>query len=157
MEQAQLFKRLFDMTMFELKSFIKPSEAIASSLYKLDMAGRVRHIIGTVQLEDVWQEKHSESGKFELHLDFKLSPDALSSHVGLNPDMNTLEWQFVLPKIEDIPQESVPKDFESYLEQMLRVDIMDIDQIDIEQACAFLECAFDFMPFRNSPPSFDLD
>jgi hypothetical protein len=157
MEQAQLFKRLFDMTMFELKSFIKPSESIASSLYKLDMAGRIRHIIGTVQLEDVWQEKHSESGKFELHLDFKLSPDALASNIGLNSDMNTLEWHFVLPKLEDITKESVPVDFANYLDQMLRVDIMGIDQIDIEQACAFLECAFDFMPFRNSPPSFDLD
>jgi hypothetical protein len=62
MEQAQLFKRLYDMTMFELKSFIKPSESIAKSLYKLDMAGRVRHIIGTVQLEDVWQELQQRVG-----------------------------------------------------------------------------------------------
>ena len=108
-----------------------------------------------MQLEDVWQEKHSESGKFELHLDFKLSPDALASNIGLNSDMNTLEWHFVLPKLEDITKESVPVDFTSYLAQMLRVDIMDIEQIDIEQACAFLEGAFDFTPFKNLPPSFD--
>ncbi len=155
MEQAQLFKRLYDMTMFELKSFIKPSESIAKSLYKLDIAGRVRHIIGTVQLEDVWQELNSESNKFELHLDFKLSPDALAANIGLNSDMNTLEWHFVLPKIEDIAKESTPEDFDSYLGHMLRVDIMDIEQIDIDQACAFLESAFDFMPFKNLPPCLD--
>ena len=70
-------------------------------------------------------------------------------------DMNTLEWHLVLPKIEDITEESVPEDFDSYLGHMLRVDIMDIEQIDIDQACAFLESAFDFMPFKNLPPSLD--
>ncbi len=155
MDQAQLFKRLYHMTMFELKSFINPSESISMSLYELNLAGRIRHIIGTVQLEDVWQELNSESNKFELHLNFKLSPDALASNIGLNSDMNTLEWHLVLPKIEDIAKETAPEDFYSYLDHMLRVDIMDIEQIDIDQACAFLECAFDFMPLKNPPPSLD--
>lgn len=54
MEQAQLFKRLFDMSLDEIASFIDYDETIEASLYKLDMAARTRHIIDAVQFEDMW-------------------------------------------------------------------------------------------------------
>jgi hypothetical protein len=50
------------------------------------MAGSICHIISTVQLEYVWQELYSESGKFELHLDFKLPPDASASNLEINSE-----------------------------------------------------------------------
>ena len=55
MEQAQLFKHLFDMSLDEIASFIDYDETIEASLYKLDMAARTRHIIDAVQFEDMWQ------------------------------------------------------------------------------------------------------
>ena len=38
MEQAQLFKRLFDMSLDEIASFIDYYETIEASLYKLDIS-----------------------------------------------------------------------------------------------------------------------
>ena len=61
MEQAQLFKRLYDMSLDEIASFIDYDETIEASLYKLDMAARTRHIIEAVQLEDMWQALDEES------------------------------------------------------------------------------------------------
>jgi len=66
MEQAQLFKHLFDMSLDEIASFIDYDETIEVSLYKMDMAARTRHIINAVQIEDMWQSLDEKSQTFDI-------------------------------------------------------------------------------------------
>ena len=100
MEQAQLFKRLYDMSMDEISSFIPYEETVNASLYKLNMGARTRYIINAVQLEDMWQVLCKESKTYDLYLSMRLSPTTLQSCYHLNQDMNELQWRFVFPKYE---------------------------------------------------------
>ena len=146
MEQAQLFKRLFDMSMDEICSFIDHDETIEKSLYTLDMAARTRHIIHAIQFEDMWQAMNDESKTYDLYLSMRLSPMTLSSCFNLNHDMNCLTWRFVFPKYDDIDLDSKPKCFGEYLALNKSVQIIDIENYDIALACEFLEKAYDFTP-----------
>ena len=151
MEQAQLFKRLFDMSLDEIASFIDYDETIEASLYKLDMATRTRHIIEAVQLEDMWQSLDEESQTFDIYISMRLSPMTLTSCYHLNHDMNGLEWRFVFPRYDDLPKNSRPKCFGEYLALNKSVQIMDIENFDIDMACEFLDKAYDFSHHKNKP------
>lgn len=115
MDKAQLFKRLYDMSMDELGLLISHDEKIQKSLYKLDMAARTRHIIEAVQVEDMFQSLGEDGVTFDLFLSMRLSPMTLKSCLDLNQDMNSLHWRFVFPKHDDIAVDTKPKCFGEYL------------------------------------------
>ena len=148
MEQAQLFKYLYDMSMDEISSFIDHNETIDNSMYKLDMAARTRHIIHAVQVEDLWQALDETTNTFDLHLSLRLSPMTLSSCFHLNHDMNALEWRFLFPTLKDMASELRPKCFGEYLTMNKSVQIIDIENYDIALACEFLDKAYDFTPHK---------
>ena len=149
MEQAQLFKHLFDMSLDEIASFIDYDETIEVSLYKLDMATRTRHIIHAVQFEDMWQSLDEQSQTFDIYISMRLSPMTLASCFHLNHDMNGLEWRFVFPRYDDLPKISRPKCFGEYLALNKSVQIVGIDNYDIDMACEFLDKAYDFSHHKN--------
>ena len=151
MEKAQLFKRLFHMSMDEICSFIDHDETIEKSLYTLDMAARTRHIIHAIQFEDMWQSLDDESQTFDIYVSMKLSPMTLASCFHLNHDMNGLEWRFVFPRYDDLPKNSRPKCFGEYLALNKSVQILDIETYDIDIACEFLDKAYDFSHYKNKP------
>ena len=151
MEPAHLFKYLFDMSLDEISSFISYDETIEASLYKLDMAARTRHIIDAVQIEDMWQALDDESQTFDIYISMRLSPMTLASCFHLNHDMNGLEWRFVFPRCDDLPKNARPKCFGEYLALNKSVQIVDIENYDIDMACAFLDKAFDFSNHKNKP------
>jgi len=144
MERAQLFKRLLAITEDEFTSFLDFDDNVTKAVMKLDMAARSRHIIDAVQLEDMWQQLDEDSQTFNIHIAMKLSPMALSAHVGLEVEMNCLEWRLVLPKYADIPIQSKPTCTADYLAMMKHLDIVDIEKYDIEKTCAYLDQAYDF-------------
>ena len=151
MEPAHLFKYLFDMSLDEITSFISYDETIEASLYKLDMAARTRHIIDAVQIEDMWQALDDESQTFDIYISIRLSPMTLASCFHLNHDMNGLEWRFVFPRYDDLPQSSRPKCFGEYLALNKSVQIVDIKNYDIDLTCQFLDSAYDFSHHKNMP------
>ena len=151
MQPAHLFKYLFDMSLAEITSFISYDETIEASLYKLDMAARTRHIIDAVQIEDMWQALDDQSQTFDIYISMRLSPMTLASCFHLNHDMNGLEWRFVFPRYDDLPQNSRPKCFGEYLALNKSVQIVDIENYDIDMACEFLDKAFDFSHHKNKP------
>jgi hypothetical protein len=151
MEQAQLFKHLFDMSLEEIASFIDYDETIEVSLYKMDMAARTRHIINAVQIEDMWQSLDEKSQTFDIYISMRLSPMTLASCFHLNHDMNCLEWRFVFPRYDDLPQNSRPKCFGEYLALNKSVQIVNIETYDIAMACEFLDKAYDFSRHKNKP------
>jgi len=148
MEQAQLFKRLYNMSMDEINLLIDHDEAIDKALFKLDMAARTRHIIHAVQLEDLWQSLDEHAKTYDLYLSMRLAPMTLQSCYHLNHDMNSLEWRFVFPAIKEISHDVRPKTFGEYLALKKNVQIIDIEKYDIDIACAFLEKAYDFTPHK---------
>lgn len=153
MERAHLFKYLFDMSLDEITSFISYDETIEASLYKLDMAARTRHIIDAVQIEDMWQSLDDESQTFDIYISMRLSPMTLASCFHLNHDMNGLEWRFVFPRYDDLPQNSRPKCFGEYLALNKSVQIVDIETYDMDMACEFLDKAYDFSHHKNKANS----
>ena len=153
MERAHLFKYLFDMSLDEIASFIAYDETIEASLYKLDMAARTRHIIDAVQIEDMWQSLDDESQTYDIYISMRLSPMTLASCFHLNHDMNGLEWRFVFPRYDDLPQNSRPQCFGEYLALNKNVQIVDIETYDIDMACEFLDKAYDFSHHKSKPNS----
>lgn len=152
MEQAQLFKRLHAMALDELKDFIVFNEDVSRALYKLDLAARTRQILNSIQLEDMWQEQNQKTKVFNLYLAMRLSPSSLSACLDFREDMNSLEWRFVFPKINDLPEDQRPTCFGEFLEKLMRVDIVDINEYDIDVVCEFLDQVYDFTPIKNPPP-----
>jgi hypothetical protein len=148
MEQAQLFKHLYHMSMDEINLFIDSDEPIEKALYKLDMAARTRHIIHAVQLEDLWRALDEHAKTYDLYLSMRLASMTLQSCYHLNHDMNSLEWRFVFPAIKEISHDVRPKTFGEYLALNKNVQIIDIEQYDIDIACAFLDKAYDFTPHK---------
>jgi hypothetical protein len=151
MDKAQLFKRLYDMSMDELGLLVDHDETIQKSLYKLGMAARTRHIIEAVQIEDMFQSLGEDGVTFDLFVSMRLSPTTLKSCLDLNQDMNSLHWQFVFPKYDDIAADNKPKCFGEYLAHVRTLQILEIDSIDIDQACEFLDKAYDFTPHKTKP------
>ena len=139
------------MSLDEIASFIDYDETIDTSLYRLDMAARTRHIIHAVQIEDMWQSLDDKSQKFDIYLSMRLSPMTLASCFHLNHDMNGLEWRFVFPHYDDLPKNSRPKCFGEYLALNKSVQIVDIETYDIDMACEFLDKAYDFSHNKNKP------
>ena len=148
MEQAQLFKHLYHMSMDEINLFIDSDEPIEKALYKLDMAARTRHIIHAVQLEDLWQALDEQTETYDLYLSMRLAPMTLQSCYHLNHDMNNLEWRFVFPTYKAISHDAKPTNFGEYLALNKNVQIIDIEKYDIDIACAFLDKAYDFTPHK---------
>ena len=148
MEQAQLFKHLYHMSMDEINLFIDSDEPIEKALYKLDMAARTRHIIHAVQLEDLWRALDEHAKTYDLYLSMRLAPMTLQSCYHLNHDMNSLEWRFVFPAIKEISHDVRPKTFGEYLALNKNVQIIDIEKYDIDIACTFLDKAYDFTPHK---------
>ena len=144
MEQAQLFKHLYHMSMDEINLFIDSDEPIKKALYKLDMAARTRHIIHAVQLEDLWQALDEQTETYDLYLSMRLSPMTLQSCYHLNHDMNNLEWRFVFPNYKAIEHDAKPNNFGEYLALSKNVQIIDIENYDIARSCEFLDKAYDF-------------
>ena len=151
MEQVQLFKHLYHMSMDEINLFIDSDEPIEKALYKLDMAARTRHIIHAVQLEDLWQALDEQTKTYDLYLSMRLAPMTLQSCYHLNHDMNNLEWRFVFPTYKAIAHDAKPNNFGEYLELNKSVQIVGIDNYDIDMACEFLDKAYDFSRHKNKP------
>ena len=50
-----------------------------------------------------------------------------------------------------IADETKPKCFGEYLTHVQTLQILEIDSIDIDQACEFLDKAYDFTPHKTNP------
>jgi hypothetical protein len=153
MEPSQLFKRLYSMTINDLATFIDFEEKVDVALMKLDLAARTRHIIEAIQLEDMWQSLHKESNLYKIYLSVRLSPMTLCSVLDSEQEMNSLEWRIIFPKYSDIEEGQKPKCFGEYMEKMNKMDIIDINEYDIDEACLFLDKAYDFSSLVGQPNS----
>jgi hypothetical protein len=153
MEKAQLFKRLLAMTYDELAMFIKFDEPVDIATMKLDLAARTRHIIQAVQFEDMWQSLPENSPTYKIYLSMRLAPMTLCSVLDNEQEMHCLEWRLVMPNYADIAEDDKPSCFGEYLQHMDRVEIVDIDDYDIGEACDFLDKAYDFSRLSDSPGS----
>jgi len=153
MEPSQLFKRLYSMTINDLATFIDFEEKVDVALMKLDLAARTRHIIEASQLEDMWQSLHKESNLYKIYLSVRLSPMTLCSVLDSEQEMNSLEWRIIFPKYSDIEEGQKPKCFGEYMEKMNKMDIIDINEYDIDEACLFLDKAYDFSSLVDQPNS----
>jgi hypothetical protein len=149
MEQDQLFKRLLSISLVDLAKFIKFDEHISAALLRLDLAARTRHIIQTIQFDDMWQALPENSNAYKIYLSMRLSPATLCSFLDSEEEMHCLEWRLVMPNYADISEDRKPSCFGEYL-TMARLEIVDIDQYDIEEACRFLDKAYDFSWLSNS-------
>ena len=153
MEPSQLFKRLYSMTINDLATFIDFEEKVDVALMKLDLAARTRHIIEAIQLEDMWQTLHKESNLYKIYLSVRLSPITLCSVLDSEQEMNSLEWRIIFPKYSDIKEGQKPKCFGEYMAKMNQMDIIDINEYDIDEACLFLDKAYDFSSLVGQPNS----
>ena len=153
MEPSQLFKRLYSMTINDLATFIDFEEKVDVALMKLDLAARTRHIIEAIQLEDMWQSLHNESNLYKIYLSVRLSPMTLCSVLDSKQEMNSLAWRIIFPKYSDIEEDQKPKCFGEYMAKMNQMDIIDINEYDIDEACLFLDRAYDFSSLVDQPNS----
>ncbi len=141
------------MTINDLATFIDFEEKVDVALMKLDLAARTRHIIEAIQLEDMWQSLHKESNLYKIYLSVRLSPMTLCSVLDSEQEMNSLEWRIIFPKYSDIEEGQKPKCFGEYMEKMNKMDIIDINEYDIDEACLFLDKAYDFSSLVGQPNS----
>jgi hypothetical protein len=149
MEKAQLFKRLLAMTHDDLAMFIKFDEPVDIALMKLDLAARTRHIIQAVQFEDMWQSLPENSPTYKIYLAMRLAPMTLCAVLDNEQEMHCLEWRLVIPKYDDIAEDQKPSCFGEYLQHMDRIEIVNIDEYAIGEACDFLDRAYDFSALRS--------
>jgi predicted transposase YbfD/YdcC len=141
MDRAQLFKRLYDLSLSELSAVFSDKDDISRIIIKLDVVARTRKILNTIQVEDFWQESEDESQLNNYHLSMKLSPHSLEIAFPqfFQIELNTLEWNFVFPKNEDIAEDKKPKNFAQYVQLMKAVNVMDIDNYSVESLCSALD------------------
>jgi hypothetical protein len=66
---------------------------------------------------------------------------------------NSLEWQLVIPRTTALETINQPTCFGEYLQSASQIDIADIEDYDIEEACEFLDKAYDFSWQRQAPGS----
>jgi hypothetical protein len=71
-------------------------------------------------------------------------PVTLCSVLDNQQEMHCLEWRLVMPKYIDIAEDDKPSCFGEYLKLMDRLEIVNIDEYDIGEACDFLDKAYDF-------------
>ena len=143
-EQAQLYKRLHAITLDDLCHFCPPEERMTKAILKLNTAAKTRFVLRYIQFEDIWQCPNEQSGDFELFLEFKLSPESLVSSYSIQANMNELMWRFVFPRPRKIAAPADIQSFSDYLDLLIRVEILDIENYEIEAACAVLDLAYDF-------------
>ncbi len=149
MEKDQLFKRLLSISLGDLAIFIKFDEQISAALLRLDLAARTRHIIQAIQFDDMWQALPENSNTYKIYLSMRLAPMTLCSVLDNEEEMHCLEWRLVMPNYADISEDRKPSCFGEYL-TMGRLEILNIDDYDIEEACRFLDKAYDFSWHSNS-------
>ncbi len=77
----------------------------------------------------------------------------LCSVLDSEQEMNSLEWRIIFPKYSDIEEGQKPKCFGEYMEKMNKMDIIDINEYDIDEACLFLDKAYDFSSLVDQPNS----
>ena len=63
--------------------------------------------------------------------------------------MYCLEWRLVIPNYDDIAEDQKPSCFGAYPKLMDRMEIVNIDEYDIGEACDFLDRAYDFSVLRS--------
>ena len=153
MNTDELSKRLFEMTVDDLNQLIAFEDDVAIGIMKLDLAAKTRRIIHAVQLEDMWQAFNDTVQQFTIYLSVKLSPMTLCSVLNADQELNGLEWQLVIPRLDSIEEDYRPTCFGEYLREASQIDIVDVEDFDIEEACQFLDKAYDFSWMRDRPGS----
>ena len=149
----ELSKRLFEMTVDDLNQLIPFEDDVSTGIMKLDLAAKTRQVVHAVQLEDMWQAFNDTAQQFTIYLSLKLSPMTLCSVLNIDQELNDLEWQLVIPRLDSIQEDYRPSCFGEYLREATQVDISDIEDYDIEEACQFLDKAYDFSWMRDLPGS----
>ena len=153
MDIDELSKRLFEMTVDDLNQLIPFEDDASIGIMKLDLAAKTRRVVHAVQLEDMWQAFNDTAQQFTIYLSLKLSPMTLCSVLNTDQELNSLEWQLVIPRLDSIQEDYRPSCFGEYLREATQVDISDIEDYDIEEACQFLDKAYDFSWMRDRPGS----
>lgn len=149
----ELSKRLFEMTVDDLNQLIPFEDDVSTGIMKLDLAAKTRQVVHAVQLEDMWQAFNDTAQQFTIYLSLKLSPMTLCSVLNTDQELNGLEWQLIIPRLDSIQEDYRPSCFGEYLREATQVDISDIEDYDIEEACQFLDKAYDFSWMRDLPGS----
>ena len=153
MNQIELGKRLFEMTIDDLNQLIPFNDSVATGIIKLDIAARTRQVIHAVQLEDMWQAFNDDVQQFTIYLSVKLSSMTLCSVLNADQQLNGLEWQLVIRRYDSFGDANQPTCFGEYLQSASQIDITDVEDYDIEEACRFLDKAYDFSWQRQAPGS----
>ena len=153
MNQIELGKRLFEMTIDDLNQLIPFNDSVATGIMKLDIAARTRQVIHAVQLEDMWQAFNDDVQQFTIYLSVKLSSMTLCSVQNADQELNSLEWQLVIPRYDSFGDDNQPTCFGQYLQSASQIYIADIEDYEIEEACQFLDKAYDFSWQRQAPGS----
>ena len=153
MDIDELSKRLFEMTVDDLNQLIPFEDDASIGIMKLDLAAKTRRVVHAVQLGDMWQAFNDTAQQFTIYLSLKLSPMTLCSVLNTDQELNGLEWQLVIPRLDSIQEDYRPSCFGEYLREATQVDISDIEDYDIEEACQFLDKAYDFSWMRDRPGS----
>ncbi len=105
MGNDELCKRLFEMTMDDLNHLIPFEESVSTGIMKLDLAAKTRRVVHAVQLEDMWQAFNDTAQQFTIYLSLKLSPMTLCSVLNTDQELNGLEWQLVIPRLDSIQED----------------------------------------------------
>ena len=153
MSSDELSKRLFEMTMEDLNHLVPFEDSVSTGIMKLDLAAKTRQVIHAVQLEDMWQAFNDDVQQFTIYLSVKLSSMTLCSVLNADQELNSLEWQLVIPRYDSFGDDNQPTCFGQYLQSASQIDIADIEDYDIEEACQFLDKAYDFSWQRQAPGS----
>ena len=108
MNKIELGKRLFEMTVDDLKQLIPEEDAVSTGIMKLDLAAKTRRAIHAVQIEDMWQEFNDEIKDFATYLELKLSHMTLCSVLSSNQDLNGLQWQLIIRRLDSFSEDMRP-------------------------------------------------
>ena len=143
MEQAQLYKRLFTISVDELAMYHENSRSVADCIKLLNISAKQRTVIRHAQLEDFWQEE--VEGKWEFFVKMKLASSSLTTELALKNNLNMLEWHIVYQRYSDLAAADKPFTFLEYAHKPLRVEIIDIGvEYGIAEACAVLDHVYEF-------------
>ncbi len=153
MHNDELGKRLFEMTVDDLKQLIPEEDAVSTGIMKLDLAAKTRRAIHAVQIEDMWQEFNDEIQDFAIYLELKLSHMTLCSVLDSNQDLNGLQWQLVIRRCDSLAEDMRPTCFGEYLLLADQVYVDNIEDYNLEETCQFLDKAYEFSWQRDFPGS----
>ncbi len=91
------------------------STNISEFLNRVEIACKMRDLVGPFQFEEMWQSHLPENQTAHIFIQFKFSPAALNHYNGYLGDFNQFSWAFVLPNIHDLKAEAVPADTVDYI------------------------------------------